>query len=286
VLCAKSQPNPSEYIRALVCGLPRELRLRRLLVMLQGYVDDSGSEGTRSPFVLAGYILPAKEWELFSDDWKSQLEREPRITYFKMMEAAQRIKQFSGFSEEFCRCKVKDLLAVIHRHNLDGIYSVLSWNDYREILESSLPEEMRRGMRTAYGLLFFNILDTVVFYQRRKQIGPEKVDLDFDEQGEAGEFARMFYPLVKEQSLPEVQAILGRTPTMLDDKNFVALQAADLLAWSIRREFDCGNQTEQQQWHWLYEEVDKTVWLGTRFGKRSFMALRDMAIDHTQPRQT
>ena len=249
--------------------------------MLQGYVDDSGSDGTRTPFVLAGYILPSEKWAAFSDEWQSELLRQPKIDYFKMREAAHRIDEFEGMSVEFRDCKVKDLLAIIRRHDLDGIYTVLDWKDYRELLEPILPSGMKEGIRTVYSTLFFNILETVVFYQKRKQIGPETVDLDFDEQGEAGEWAQMFYPSVKATAGPDIQAIIGRTPTMLDDKKVVALQAADLLAWSLRREFDSGDP-DQKSYHWLYEELNKSVWLGTHLGRKSIEALREIALQYQE----
>ena len=128
-------PRASDYIRAIVCGWPKEVRLRRLLVMLQGYVDDSGSDGTRAPYVLGAYILPAGKWEAFSDEWQHELAQSPKIEYFKMREAAARENQFAGISEEVCFYKIRKLVEIIKRHNADGVYASLDWNDYREVLE-------------------------------------------------------------------------------------------------------------------------------------------------------
>jgi hypothetical protein len=63
--------------------------------MLQGYVDDSGSDGQQPPYVLAGFLMPVEKWAQFADDWKFQLDRQPAIEYFKMSEACSRVEQFA-----------------------------------------------------------------------------------------------------------------------------------------------------------------------------------------------
>jgi Protein of unknown function (DUF3800) len=258
-------------IAQLVCGWPRNIRQRRLLVMLQGFVDDSGSDGSRAPYILAGFILPAEDWTTFSDDWEAELAREPRIQYFKMAEASQKEGQFEGMPDEFVRCKINDLLAVIERYKPDGIYSALSWMEYREILKPSMPKGF---IDNPYQLLFPAIFDAILFYQKRKGIFPETVDVDFDEQGSAGWFATLCFPFLKEYSDPDTQKMLGRTPTMLDDKTVMPLQAADMLAWNIRREFD--SEDKDKKWHWLYERLNAHVWLGVNFGPPSFEAAREL----------
>lgn len=214
--------------------------------MLQGFVDDSGSDGTRAPYILAGFVLPAEKWASFSDDWQTELAREPRIEYFKMAEANEKDGQFAGMPEEFVRCKINDLLAVIDRHEPDGIYSALSWMEYREILKPSMPQGF---IDNPYNLLFPAIFDAILFYQKRKNIFPETVDIDFDEQGSAGWFATVCFRFLRQYCEPDVQKMLGRTPTMLDDKKVTPLQAADMLAWNIRREFD--SEEKEKKWRCL-----------------------------------
>jgi hypothetical protein len=235
--------------------------------VLQGYVDDSGSDGQHAPFILAAYILPAEKWAYFSDDWREELNREPRIEYFKMREAAWRDKQFAGIPEEFVKGKINGLLKVIATHGPDGVYTQLDWRDYRDILEPEMPDG---PMKHPYQTLFPGIFDAIMFYERRKGVFPEVIDLDFDEQGSLGDFARLCYPFMKAKCSADVQSMLGRTPTMLDDKKVMPLQAADLLAWNLRREFDPDDA--EKKWHWLYEELNKRVWLVSRFEPPSLEA--------------
>lgn len=239
--------------------------------MLQGYVDDSGSDGLRAPFFLAGYILQAEAWAEFSDEWHTQLQRKPRIEYFKMKEANERTGQFSGMPEEFVKLKIRDLLTVLLKFNPDGVFAQLDWDEYRAILESGLP----KAIRNPYHVLFPCIFDAVVDYQRNKEIFPETIDIDFDEQGEIGRIALEIYPRMKAAAPDDIRAMLGRTPTMLDDKTVMPLQAADMFAWNLRREADPADT--EKKWHWLYEEIYKTTWLGYRAGKGALAELRVIA---------
>jgi hypothetical protein len=231
----------------------KQIRETRLMLMLQGYADDSGSDGSRPPFVLAGFVDKTEKWESFSDDWKQQLDRKPKIDYFKMAEAASGHGQFEGWDEEFIRCKIIDLLSVLEWHQPDGIYSWIKWDDYRHLVEP----HVHGLLRDPYQVLFPAIFDVLINFQRRKGIFPETTDMDFDEQGEAGEFARQIYPKMKARIPAEYASVFGRTPLMLDDKKYLPLQAADMLAWNMRRELDQNDA--QKNWHWLYERIEKLV---------------------------
>lgn len=234
--------------------------------MLQGYVDDSGSEGTREPFIVGGYLAQVEVWAHFSDAWKAELDREPQIRYFKMREAAAGNGEFAGVPMEVRRYKIRNLLKIIKDHDLDGVYSFLEWSDYR----NSILPRLRGPMRNPFSLLFYGVLDAIILYEKQKGIFPETVDLDFDEQGEAGHFAILLYPLVKRDPSPDIQAVLGRTPTMLNDINVVPLQAADMLAWNVRRH---GDRLSDSEFEWVYEEIHQTVWLGAGFGKPAYEAM-------------
>lgn len=111
-------------------------------------------------------------------------------------------------------------------------------------------------------------------FEKNLAIYPEKVQIDFDEQGPAGDFARDWYSRLKQFFPPEHREILGRSPTMLDDRDYVALQAADMLAWSIRRRLD--GSTANDSWFWLYEELRKTLWGGLGFNRDSWNALKEL----------
>jgi hypothetical protein len=71
----------------------------------------------------------------------------------------------------------------------------------------------------------------------------------------------------------ELRQILEGTPRMLDDKEHLGLQAADMLAWPLR----LRNQPQfnESPFAWLYEAIRGTVWPGCYgFGKQNWDARR------------
>jgi hypothetical protein len=247
--------------------------------MLQGYFDDSGSDGARPPFVLAGYILPAKRWENFSDEWQDELYREPRIEYFKMREAHSGNEQFS-FSSEFRQYKVRALSALIYKHMLHGLDTWLRWDEFSDFNAGLVGPAKDQP----YSPLFFGIIDNVVAYQQDLKMFPSKIQLDFDEQGAAGRFAIQSYgtmlEICEKQGIEmDHKHIVEGTPRMLDDKQYPGLQAADMLAWCIRFQLD-NKEWRNSQWGWLCNDLNRSLWPGCRrFNKEYWDALKNVLAD-------
>jgi hypothetical protein len=229
--------------------------------MLQGYFDDSGSEPTSYGFVIAGYLLAADQWALFSDEWALALAAKPKIKYFKMYEAFSGEGQFETMGAEFRKAKTRDMLAVILKYRPVGLTSFMTWQDFKRFAQS-VPEPLKRQ---PYSSLFFKLIDNALLYQQAAGIFPEKMQLDFDDQGSAGSFAIEWYGRIMNQPPPltfsaELRAVLEGTPRMLDDINYVPLQAADMLAWFVRSAGTPGVNIEG--WDWLYTDLASTLWEG------------------------
>ena len=226
-------PQEIEHVLGLACGYAANVRQRKLILMLQGhgYIDDSGSQGEDQIFVLAGYVLPVPQWVDFSSDWQKELLREPRIDYFKWSEAQHRNGQFAG-KGEFCACKILDLARVIQKHQPICLCTSLSWRDYKAEFASKVPQEVDNP----YYILFYRIIELMLQCQQEiKDYEPyEKVDFTFDEQGKIGAIAVQWYYQIRSNATPEIQRMLGATPIFRDDRQIVALQAADLVAGQIR----------------------------------------------------
>jgi hypothetical protein len=268
--CALSQRPASAWLRDLVCCYAREIRATRIMLMLQGYADDSGSDGHRKPYVLAGLVLPVERWAQFADDWRVQLERPPTIEYFKMFEAVERVGQFQGVQPEIRDRKIRDVLEVIDSHTPKGIYSVLQWDEFRTLMSAHLSGPLANPYPYLFSLLF----DALAKYQQDAGIFPEETDFDFDEQGGAGKFCLSTYDTLKtalSENAPDFRKMMGRLPIMLDDKKVLPLQAADLFAWAMRRYRD--KDADDLKWRWVIERLAPHVAWGMGYDANSFRFL-------------
>ncbi len=229
-------------IRALVCGYHADLRGRKLLVAVseyrdfQAFADDSaGHETPLRPLVLAAYALPAEHWAAFSDDWHTALHMRPEINYLKMSEAEGFDGEFLGMRSrpEFRELKLNDLCAVIRKYRPYAMYSRLNRSEYEQIVQDRIPSEPD----SPYFLAMLGLIELCLQAQERYNYwGP--VDFIFDEQSGIEEQVQRAFRAAKEAQPPHLQRLLGKVPVFRNDVEMKPIQAADMLAWHIRRHLE------------------------------------------------
>lgn len=201
------------------------------MVVLQGFVDDSSSDvGDRRTF-LAAYINTKERWESFERQWDKELVADS-LEYFKMSEAGALQGQFRDWDGERRDAKVLALAKIIEQHRPWFVFCSVSRNEYAEILAPVAPY----GLKNPYFVCFWGIIKTTARYHLMRGPGSPPVDFIFDEQGGVGYDASAYYKWLKESEDSETQGILGATPIFCDDAKVNPLQAADMLAWHLRRE--------------------------------------------------
>jgi hypothetical protein len=238
----------SSYIRALVCGFPNPRRGKRPILMLQAFIDDSGTGGQPPVFVLAGFVATADEWAAFSDEWQESLEMRPALNYFKMSEAMNFQGEFSGWSEQSRNDRVARLYRIIENHARAGISTVVSHAAYEKVFGSP---RLPRPMQDPYYLLFFDLIAQVARSQREWLRLDDTTDFIFDDQ--VGKKDRLVgaWESFKAMASPAFKEVMGDTPIFRDDKNVLPLQAADFHAWLVRKrweEVSLGRQRAQMPW--------------------------------------
>ncbi len=206
------------------------------MMILQAYVDDSASDSGDRRMFLAGYIMSAPGWEAFSNAWDEELRAAPAIGYFKMVEAQSRRGEFDGWSEAARDRKVLALAKIVHEHDLRFIFCSASRKEYKEILAPVITE----GLKTPYFVCFWGVINATARHHKELDLPETPVDFIFDEQGGLGDDALLCYRWLKESEDPAIRHLLGSTPIFRDDKKVVALQAADMLAWHVRRDHERG----------------------------------------------
>jgi hypothetical protein len=230
--------RPGHYglvVRSFVSGYPASLRARKALVVLQAFIDDSASDRSEDKrLVLAGYIHTAEQWALFADEWAAELAK-PRWLKSLHMSAG-----FPGFSRAEKEAKLEALASLIVKFKPVSIECAVSRRDYEELLRPHAPYDLRHP----YFPCFVGILNGVA-----KTLADEgwsgPADIIFDEQGSIGPNAALWYVPIK-HGQPDLAAYLGGPPIFRDDEQVLPLQAADLLAWHVRREAE-GVMTDHQR---------------------------------------
>lgn len=207
--------------------------------MLQAYIDDSTTNDDDERLFLAGFVNNAESWISFSKAWDKELRSEPSIEYFKMSEAQNRQGQFYGWSEEMRDLKVKKLAGIIKNHSGLSIQCSVSRKKYNDIVRPVAPH----GLGNAYFSCFYGLIFSTARAQDELGIKNIPIDFIFDEQGDMGDEAVMFYRYMKEHQQPSINSVLGSSPIFRDDKKIVPLQAADMLVWLVRREFQSPDNT-------------------------------------------
>lgn len=227
-----------DIIRALACGYGRRARAKKPMVLLRAFVDDSASDTWDRRLFLAGYLHNADAWAMLSDAWERELKRHPSISYFKMQEADSLDKkgQFAGWTPDERDKKVFALAHIINHFKPITIYCSVSRTEHDRIIKPVAPYPIQNP----YHVCFSSIIQLTAQYlasHNDDDIPP--VDFVFDEQGNLGTQAALWYRWEKENN-PSYGRFLGAPPICRDDKLVVALQAADMVAWHIRREYQYG----------------------------------------------
>jgi|HubBroStandDraft_6_1064221.scaffolds.fasta_scaffold247341_2 hypothetical protein len=216
--------------------------MMRPVAPLTAFIDDSSSSEDDQILLLAGYAQTAQVWAAFSDDWDKVLREKPVIRYCHMTEAESLKGEFLGWDGEQRNRKLAALAHVIVEHDPWSIECFVSRKKYEEILEPGIAYDLRGP----YFPCFYGTIVSLVRYHAQTGI-TLPTDFVFDEQGKIGAEAVLWYEVIKGLQKPEVRSLMGGTPLFRDDKKVLPLQAADMIAWHLRRRRESRNAGEYRE---------------------------------------
>ena len=235
--CLKSQ----EALDAMVCGYSKANRDAAIMVMFKAYFDDSTSDEQTKILVLAGCIQSYKVWANFSMAWEAALASSPSIRYFHMREARQLEGEFDRWKAQDRDNKIRYLATVIEGYRPWTLVVWVSRVEHDTILKPIAPYMLRHP----YVTLFYGAILKLAHVHHDMGI-KLPVDYIFDEQGPIGDDAVLWYRHLKSWQPPEVAALMGGTPKFENDEMVVPLQAADMMAWHVRRRKERPNEDHSQ----------------------------------------
>jgi hypothetical protein len=206
--------------------------------VIQCFIEDSGSDPKPGGiFVLAGYVMDEARWDDFVPRWEAELQRSPGIEFCRMADAESGEGKFRGIESPFRKMKVKSLARVVQECYPSALVAQMNWDDYAGVVKGNVDPRLENP----YAFLFFKILAMNAQLQRaaneHADFGFKPVDFIFDQQGPAGLKCLEWYGHLKQRAAEPDRSILAQMPQFKDDRVTAPLQAADMFAWHIRREF-------------------------------------------------
>jgi hypothetical protein len=221
-------------------------------LILQSFIDESGSKNQDSFFHFAGFLASAEDWALFSSKWQSCLERNPSIECFKMREAANNPSGcFKNWRRKDVQKKVCELVAIIKDHAKLAIHCATDLSCFDELIGSceAFPRHLRKPFTWTFSAAIAGVGYEAI------ELKAESVELFFDQHDKYAPIVRRAYPFLRQMCDPELSRILPEDIWFRDDCKFLPLQAADLLAWLFRKAFN----GERNEWEWIAEELMPTI---------------------------
>jgi len=196
---------------------------------MKAFVDDSGSGGDSRWFVLAGYLGTADAWDKFDAPWRAVLDGPPKIEYFKSSQAERlnRFEQWKGITPDQRDGRINALIEVIGRHATRPINVRLKQQDYDEVIKPWVPPQWE----SPYYALFLGFIQAAASTEKYLN-SAEQIEFIFDNNEQVHEPSLRLYKQVAD--LPYLRGKI-KDVRYEDEKVFLPLQAADLVAWQIRR---------------------------------------------------
>jgi hypothetical protein len=196
---------------------------------MQAFIDDS----TEPPaFVLAGFLGRASDFAQLTDRWAVVLAKQPTLEYFKMSEAFAFQGQFLGWSVTDRDERLTDLVGIIKEHAMAGIYAMVRWDDFSEIMKGRIAKPLDNH----YWLMYYSIITLAFEWEIENEI-EETIDFVFDEQMHQSDEVQAHFAAFYALAPPRVKALFGNRPVHRNDIKARPLQAADMLAWHIHRRY-------------------------------------------------
>ena len=236
--------------------------------MMQFFVDDSGV-GAPPIYVLAGLFASDETWVRFSDEWEAFLIAPPPLKYWKTTHAVNFRGQFTYWDRADRDAKLRQAVRIFDSYRFAMFAVIVDHADFQEIL---IPVGLH-----PYPLLLQKL--QIVLGTHLFDVGEANIPVEFifDNHEFTSKVAAEAWSSFREFAPSRYKETIAKSPIFRDEKDAMPLQAADLLAWYIRKEIAChltGKPKPDIPWIDSYECV---LQLETRF---SLLQLRIPLILH------
>jgi hypothetical protein len=212
------------------------------VAFLKAFTDDSASNVGDRRLFLAGYLHNTDVWEAFSREWARELRAWPPIEYFKAKEANRLSDQFDrtrGWNEAMRDARVRNFAEIIAHHKPFSYQFSIN----RRLVEDELKPISPYGLGRPHFPVCQATVAGIARFVAEKGI-TELIEFVFDNQEGVDDDMSLFFGELLRALPPDAQRLIEGVPSFRDDRSEgnLPLQAADLLAWHIRKEHETGTR--------------------------------------------
>jgi len=220
-------------------------------LIVKAYIDETGIHDGAPVTAVAAYFAHDKSWKKFTLKWRAALWSFG-VDEFHMNDYAQRHGAFEGWSDAKQLALAKKIFGLIPEHTSYGASVAMVHADFNE-MRDSYPH-IKEALGTPYTCCFQWLITLVI----RKLPMPFKdwrvscihEDNDYkDEAIHAWDWAK---------SEIDLASRLG-TLTFAPKKDFVPLQAADVLAWETQKRLADPGRAERKSFTTLLQRQNVTI---------------------------
>lgn len=177
-----------------------------------------------------------------ADAWSELLKKKPRLDYVKGYEAFRLSGQFTGWNEQERDKRLLEFVDVIDKHSGKGIAFAIDHKPFTLIkkLKDDTGHYFKDPNNLAYVMALSSLLQALPLF--RETVADIVFDYDLISRREA---TAAYKKIFDEWPREITKRLLRKEPHWEDDKNFLPLQAADLLAYCVRANRDPGERGDR-----------------------------------------
>lgn len=233
----------------------------KFMAMLTAYMDETGhSKDERQRFNgMGGLFGPTEKWIEFETKWKAVLaHKEFRLPYFHMKEfearhpkTGERVGFYKGRDEHKRRRLFSKLMRLIQNTHSMPVGAVVNMDDYREACPA-----WEEFIDDPYLFTYQSVIaHTTTFIEVRRLPPDVKVAFIFSNQMEFRHRALKLYEIIFGGGRFTKRS--AYEPDFRDMRTIVPLQAADIVAYEMYKEFDRRLYRPTDPVRWGYVEIEK-----------------------------
>ena len=237
-----------EHISYVGCD-DEATRLSRYMAMLTAYLDESRMEDTKAYPVVGGYLGTVEGWLALTAAWKDAL-RDEGISHFHAKDLWSNDEPFDDTARWTFDAKVAlvdRLIDIIHRSVICSVVTAIDNSAYLAVAGSRARAASKYGSQ--YELCGCSCAVLVGQYAMRES--PFPIHFVFDEGNRFRHHFERGYQIVQRGPC-HFAPHLGPL-TFASDLRVVALQAADLIAWTVARSVEATlvkDEASDVPWAW------------------------------------